>query len=237
MMWTGIIYLTIRKNRLLLLGTIIFLLFLLLSCGSVVKNLMGFKNPLVMSIKEVELKEKEYFNDSYFDVYFNKINDTSEIVSVISKSLEGAINVFDKEGNKLCIDTLINCSAIEFNHLQQQSKLTLNPCKSIPNSFTNDISTLDVLLDQTSSFDNKIFNKNEYDYIFVYYWSTFVSSQNRVSKDFEWFEKNVNKLNVNSTIIRVNCDLQERWGLLRGAELPIRFEQNSKGVMALTFGV
>lgn len=212
----------------------------LTSCTSLVRVLSGFKNPKVESINSIQNYFENIDDKTISDAFFNNAMDSTEIMNIVLKTFEGSINVYNKSGERICVNGQHSCSIYEFQDIEKQNFDDCNELK-LENSLSKEFLSLDdffskISLQNNETIDvlkNKLKNK---DYIYIYYWSKFISSKKNSENDFNFFKNRVKSISNNSFIIRVNCDLREDWNLEKEAELEIKMKKDTKGVVELVFG-
>ena len=212
-------------------------LFVLLSssCITIVKTVVGFKNPKVLTVNEIKSITKETFKTKAItDLYYKGVKDSTAIMDVIANSFNGDILVFDSKGKQKCLASQSTCSGIQLTELETKGSDLITDCEIesplkiqevLKNTFyINNDKTVD-----SSHFSNKA-------YTFVYYWSSFISSKKRMQEDFEYFESRLKKSKIAYNIIRINCDLNETWNLKKGKKIKLSFQKVDKRKYDLTFG-
>jgi hypothetical protein len=105
------------------------ILFLCYSCGTVVKTLLGFKNPKVEN--KVELSE--YFAKviSNEDTFFMKVDEIGNEVEIFTKfglGFSSDILLFSKDGKKYCYLGTEECGGVQMSKAFQEFNENYAPC-------------------------------------------------------------------------------------------------------------
>lgn len=210
------------------------------SCVSITKLATGLKSPKVLSIDEIRERTYHLFdNDSVIDLAFNSVKDSTEIIRIVSESFNGQVNVFDSDGKKICFNGKSSCSAYQFSEIEKNGTSAFVDCDST--DFSNsDFNKLNNLLLKTIDIKtNKSYSLvdfQEYSYIFIYYWSDFISNSKNTVDDYIFFQSKLELSDLNYTILRVNCDLRDDWGLKKDGILKLNFTKKENRKYELTYG-
>jgi len=192
------------------------------------KLITGFRNPKVVSISDIEeyLYETNLFEGEtyYLDVTKEKIfKDTSIYLEYID-NIKFAFNsdpiVFDSLGNRLLYNGDATCGGVrlgqlydslEYFYIKPESKK--EGVKSLK-EFSTRLQT-----SKGEKIDLNIFPKTKY-YI-VQPWNIFFQNKKRMKEDFQWYKNMQDSSKYEFYVIYVNTDMQENWGLKKGAKFKI----------------
>jgi hypothetical protein len=209
------------------------LLITLSSCGTAVKTLSGFKNPKVQNKSELANYFKEVMpNDKTYFLTVEKYGDSAAIYDSFFFGFTSEIKIFNKKGQEYCYNGTESCSGTQLSSAFTYFDKMYQPCTVETNdSFSKIVAKL------TDNFGNKIeieeFSNS--DYFIFQKWNTYSSSKKRLKQDFQWISNLKENATVKTTIIFVNGDLLEEWGLEKNGELPIKFKKIDKQ-FTLNFG-
>ncbi|MDD3723609.1 MAG: hypothetical protein PHW92_14190 [Lutibacter sp.] len=212
----------------------IILLFFLISCSysciHIYKTIIGFKNPTVYNNKElIKESEKIFGKDSIYDIYLSSIKDSTDIDNLLALSSNGNLNIYNKKNMRLCIPTN-SCIADQLPYIFSNSIDSIPLC-----NFQNDLKKVDYR-DLRNS--NKIYLSNivTSDYYILFYWSTFLNKYKTTREEFKFLLEELNKSEKKIQIIRVNCDLNDSWGLKKGEKLKLKFEKDTANYYNIKLG-
>lgn len=212
---------------------ILLLLVLLTSCGTVIKNLAGFKNPKVEDKKELNRYFSELVPNS--NTYFLKVNKTGneyEIFQAIGAGLTSEILIFSQSGEKYCYQGIEECSGIQMQSVFKNFNENYFPCKE--ESSLNLSTYLEKILDIDGN-SIKLENLPKTDFYIFQHWNKYSGTRKKLQQDVNWLLDLKKKSNLNVTMLFVNGDMLEEWGLEKNAELPIKFKKDGDK-FTMTFG-
>lgn len=198
-----------------------------------VKLIIGFKNPKVITIKDAEdyLAETQLYEGEtyYLDVTKEKIfKDTcvfSEYIDNIMFSFNSDLLVFDSLGHRLKYMSNASCGGIRLNQCYD----SLDYFYSIPDSAFKDFNSLDELCHRLQNHKSEKVTLDQFpksDYYIVHAWSIFRQNKKRMKEDFQWYKSMQDSSKYNFHILNINTDLQENWGLKKGAKLKLNKNNN-----------
>ena len=211
----------------------VFLFLVLISCGSAVKTLVGFKNPKVETKQSLlnylaEVKEKE---TTYF-LKADKIGDSTTVYNNFLFGFNADLFIFSKNGQKFCYQGTEECSGVQMSSAFKNLEENYAPCTN--DSVTTLTSFLEKLVDQNGKpLHYNTLPPAEY-YIFQS-WNKYSTPAKRLREDINWLYDLKKNSTIPIEIVLVNTDLLEEWGLEKNGELPIKFRKNGKTI-DLTFG-
>jgi len=206
---------------------------LLQSCMPIVKLVIGFKNPKVISIKDAEdyinktqLYEGETF---YLNVTKEKVfKDTcifSEYKDNIMFSFNAVFFLFDSLGQRLLYQSDASCGGTRL----QQCYDSLEYFFIKPDNAFTTINSLNELCNRLQNSKAKKVSIDQLpksDYYIVQTWSMFRQNKKRMKEDFQWYKTMQDSSKYNFHIININTDLQENWGLKKGAKFKLNKTNN-----------
>jgi hypothetical protein len=219
-----------NKGKLLIL----FVLFILSSCGTAVKTLAGFKNPKV---------EEKHYLTSYFasvfpseKTYFMKVNEAGnkkEILNNIALGMNTETLIFSSvSGQKYCYLGTEECGGIQMQNAFKNFDQNYSPCSE--NSNLN----LSSYLEKITDVNGKSLTKQQLpqcDYYLFQNWNKYSGSKKKLQEDINWLIDLKKKSNLNIVLIFVNGDMVEEWGLEKNGKLPLKFRKEGKK-FTVTFG-
>ncbi|UGS23759.1 hypothetical protein [Flavobacterium channae] len=212
---------------------IAFSLFSLISCGTAVKKLAGFKNPKVEDKKELANYFSEVLpNASTYFMKVNEIGNEKEIFNNIVSGLNTEILLFSNSGEKYCYLGTEECSGIQMQNAFKNFTGNYSPCKE-NNSFK-----LNDLLNKITDIKGNTITIDDLpkaDYYIFQNWNKYSGSKKKLKEDIDWLLGLKKNSNLNIEVIFVNSDMLEDWGLEEKGELPIKFKKEGKG-FTMTFG-
>lgn len=218
-----------------LFPALIIILFFFHCCVSVAKVIVGFENPRVLNLQEIEkIRSLTFAKDETIDLIYNEAIDSTEIIKIVTESFNGQINIFNKNGKRLCFNGKSSCSGYQLNQLNQFD-INIKECD------VNDYQNLTLILNRLTYYDKArngidISEFEDVDYIFIYFWSSFISSKKRIKEEFDIMKRALDDSKLKFKIIRINCDLRDDWNLEKGKSLKIFFKKSDKRQYELEFG-
>jgi len=219
----------------------ILLLFLLIvSCSSAFRIIAGFKNPKVETKSSInDYIENSLFNDEFENLYFNKLVDSTQISSVLLRSLSSEIIIFDSKGNRKCYNGNETCSAIALRQIETDFESTISDCGKFEDNYTYRFDNLESLLNELITAKNNKITLDQLpkkEYYIVYNWSMFSSSKKRNNEDYTWFKERIQKFDKDIYILKINCDLREDWGLKKNKKLKLKLKKQESKTYELILG-
>jgi hypothetical protein len=213
--------LTLFRN---LIAALIFLLLLIgtYSCKLALRT-VGLKNPKVETSGSIlRFLVRNDFDTA--NVYLLK-GDSATAMEKVYWGMEGSFLYFDNNGKQLAFKGETECPAITsasfFNDLQN----SFVPVDTLPNlqSILNEISNMDgdaVSFDEISGAD----------YYIVNYWQIFMGGRRNYGDDERMLSQRFDTLqNINVSILRINADLQNSWGLKEGKKAKLKLRKEERG--------
>ncbi|HTO35486.1 MAG TPA: hypothetical protein VLZ72_04565 [Flavobacterium sp.] len=219
----------IRLKNIALLSVLL----LMLSCGTAIKTIAGFKNP------KVETKENvsQFLSDVNSDekTYFLGINKPGDSISIYKNFLFGFnsdMYLYSKSGEKYCYKGTEECSGVQLQSAFKEFEENYLPCTD--DDSENLLTFLEQIVDSKGN-PVEISSLPPADYYIFETWNKYSGSQKKLKEDLDWLLGLKNNSNHHIEIILINTDLLEEWGLEKNGELPIKFKKEGKS-MRLTFG-
>ena len=193
------------------------------SCGSIVKNLAGFKNPKVESKEELS----EYFatvlpTETTFFMKVNEVGNEKEIFSKFGLGLSSDILLFSSEGEKYCYLGTEECGGIQMANAFQNFSQNYAPCVD------DEDMNLSRYLENITDLNGNAVSRAQFfeaDYYIFQHWNKYSGSTKRLKEDVNWLLDLKKNSDLNVVIVFVNSDLLEDWGLEKNKELPVKFKK------------
>lgn len=222
-----------RLSRILFIGFFISL-FIITSCVTVVRKAIGFKNPKVESKESVMAYLNE--SDPTQRTYFMKIDKVKDSVSIYKNFIFGFnsdILLFNGQtGEKYCYQGSEECSGVQLTSAFQEFETNYSPCPSDSQiNFKNFLSKLEN--EKGEPVELSSLPKSDY-YIFQT-WNKYRQSQKYFEEDLEWLLNLKKDSNLSVSILFLNTDLLDDWGLKKGKEFPIKLKKKGKS-LRMTIG-
>ncbi len=218
----------------------IFLILLIVSCTSDLRVIGGFKNPKAETKSSInDYIKNSLFNDEFENLYFKKLVDSTQISSVLLRSLSSEIIIFDNKGNRKCYSGNETCSAIALQQIETDFESNISDCDFFEDNYTYRFDNIALLLNEliTTEGENITLDKlPKNDYYIIYNWSIFSSSKKRNNEDYTWFKEKVEKFNKDIHIIKINCDLREDWGLKKNKKMKFKLKKQENKTYELILG-
>ena len=208
----------------------------LVSCGPLMKSLVGMKNPRVQTKTQVNTYFKDVLpkEDTYF-LTVNKVGDSAMIYRNLFLGFDSDMKLFDQKGVRYCYQGTEECSGIQMTKAFASFETSYKPCQY---DDTEHAETLDDYLNLMVDVNGKRITRAdlpEANYYIVQNWNTYTSSKKHFKEDVQW----LNTLRAGSTtsiaVLFINGDLLVDWGLVEGKELKIKFRKSKKGY-TLSYG-
>jgi len=211
----------------------IVLIVMLSSCGTVVKTLAGFKNPKVEEKKELST----YFatvlpNEPTYFMNVKEKGNQEEILNNILLGMNVELLLFKSTGEKYCYLGTEECGGIQMQNAFKNFDQNYAPCKDYNGLSMN--TYLSMICDlRGKSFEKEALPKADF-YIFQN-WNKYSGSKKKLQEDVNWLLDLKKNSELNVSIIFVNGDMLEEWGLEKNGELPLKFKKEN-GSFTMTFG-
>lgn len=216
------------KKGILLLITLAFV-----SCGTVVKNLAGFKNPKVENKQELNNYFKEVLPNT--PTYFMKVDEVGnerEIINNIVLGMNAELLLFSASGEKYCYQGTEECGGIQMQSAFNNFNTNYSPCKD-KNSLQ-----MATYLKKIVDINDKTITKVQLpkaDFYIFQNWNKYSGSKKKLKEDVNWLLDLKKKSDLNVALIFVNGDMLEEWGLEKNGKLPLKFKKEGKE-FNMTFG-
>lgn len=207
----------------------------LTSCGTLVKNISGFKNPKVENklalnsyFKEVMPNEKTYF------LSVEKIRDSAAIYENFLFAFSSEMKIFSNSGQKYCYNGISECSGSQMISAFGEFDKTFVPC--VENSNEDLKNLIAKLVDKEGKRIN-FSDLPESDYYIFQFWDKYSNSRKRLKNDSKWISNLKQNTKLDVSLIFINGDLIDDWGLKKNGVLKTKFRKNDKGLsFDITFG-
>ena len=205
------------------------------SCGSIMKGLSGFKDPIVQNVSE----SSKYFeaivpNEKTYFLSVEKVGDSASIFDSFFTGFSSDMKIFSKNGQKYCYNGTEECSGVQMSSAFSNFTEKYQPCTTETNE------NLETMLGKLMDKDGKKVQINDFpdsDYYIFQNWDTYSSSKKNLKQDIAWLTSLRNNATINAKVIFVNGDLLEEWGLKKNEKLKTKFKKNGKGLdFTIKFG-
>ncbi|TAE66042.1 MAG: hypothetical protein EAZ85_16135 [Bacteroidetes bacterium] len=95
--------------------------------------------------------------------------------------------------------------------------------------------SLEKILNESYDLNEKTINKSELtatDFYVVAYWQKFFGGKKGYQESVVWMEEEIKKNNsqYTFTFIKINADLQEKWGLVAGKKAKLKLKQKNNTI-------
>jgi len=200
--------------------TLLFLLVLgLFSCKTLLLKQM-MRTPVVEtvgSIEDFQLRHGFSTRNSFI-----LAGDTARAIEHLFLGLNEGYQVYDSAGRQLCYRGSASCSGQEFRQLLRFGRDSFTVCEDgvllhdlVANTYN--------LRDAPGSMDEV----DKAQYYLVVYWQKFLGSRKGYVDRVQWMEEEIEQSSQKHkvTLIKINTDLQARWGLRQGGRARLRFEK------------
>lgn len=214
-------------------GILLLITLTIISCGTVVKNLAGFKNPQVENKQELSFYFSEVLPDE--PTYFMKVDSIGnqmEILNNIVLGMNAELLLFSASGEKYCYLGTEECGGIQMQEAFKNCKENYLPCEE------ENALTLDSYLEKLTDIKGKKLHKADLikaDFYIFQNWNTYSGSKKKLKEDINWLLDLKKNSDLNVALIFVNGDMLEEWGLEKNGELPLKFKKEGKQ-FTMTFG-
>lgn len=218
-----------QKGNLLVLA----FLFALTSCGSAIKTLTGFKNPKVENKENLSHYFKEIMpNEKTLFLTVEKVGDSASIYDSFFFGFSSEMKIFSKSGQKYCYNGTEECSGTQMTSAFANFNKKYKPC--VEKTDENLSTFLEKFTDEKG---NKIKAEDLPDtsYYIFRNWTKYSGSKKRFKEDADWILNLRKNSNIGSTIIFINGDLLEEWGLKENGELKTKFKKEGRNI-SINFG-
>jgi hypothetical protein len=214
---------------------LLFSLVTLTSCGSIVKGLSGFKNPRVENKEQLSKYFDEVMpNESTYFLTVEKVGDSAAIFDSFFFGFSSEMKIFSKSGQKYCYYGTSECSGAQMTSAFGEFEKTFMPCEE------NSDETLQSLISKLVDKEGKqllLTDLPDSDYYIFQNWDKYSGSKKKLKEDAKWISNLKQNSKLNTTIIFINGDLVEDWGLEKNGKLKTKFRKEGKGLsFDITFG-
>jgi len=203
-----------------------FVFVFLTSCISISKIIIGFKNPKVITVEELENIRNQIFDDNINDYYYKKgAKDSIFFNKILSLSFNGSLNIYNKNGEKIyfknttCINDEIKIITENLDFLQINSNKVFKDVKDLINLDTQE--------------QIKTFGSDDFEYYVIYYWSSYMSKRKSIQNEFNLLNNTFDHNHYK--IIRINCDFLNIWRLKKNKKIKLKFKKENDGYYNVSF--
>ena len=203
------------------------------SCMSFYRTMSGLKHPRVETKQRINaFITNSQLNDDKLNFYFSDSIPQKYIKRIANNIFDGQLTLFGKNGERKCYVKNETCVAEQLEVLSNSFEESVDKCKSTIDTvnfyqFNNLQSLLSKIISPKSKQLN-IYDLPKSDYYLVYYWSIFGATKNGIEADYLWMKEWVNKMDKKITIIKINCDLRNDWGLKEGKKMKMLINKIGK---------
>jgi hypothetical protein len=212
----------------------------LTSCATIMRNILGLKNPKVLDKEEVIAELNSTFSKDttarVVDYRFIKMSDTMDQARLILSSIVKRRLLFNSEGKRWCYTgTKETCGGTIFYNIVKDNYKVLTLCHD--SFFKKDTSVelfkINKLEDiiknlQFISTSKTLPKSNLYA---IYNWSQFCERKKKKRKEFDEFVSEIRQIDSNFCILRINSDFTSDYYEKKRTKLKLKKEGSS---MSLT---
>lgn len=195
------------------------------SCSLVIRKIIGLHDPVVETPETIAQFVKDC-GCSYSHNYLLKSrSDSASILKSLFCCGEGKILLFDNAGNRYCYvnDDSVSCAGNLYKMAFATLDTNFAPC-------ADDSVKLSCYLEKLDPFmGTHELSFTDSSYFLVYYWSKFLGGKRKYKDEVTWLTEMQLSSPYNITILAVNTDLQESWGLQAGKKLRMKLKVNYRG--------
>jgi hypothetical protein len=199
------------------------------------KGLSGFKNPKVENKEQLSIYFEEVVpNQTTYFLAVEKVGDSAAIFDRFFYGFSTEMKIFSKSGQKYCYNGTSECSGAQMTSAFGEFETTFLPCEE------NSDETLQNLLSKLVDKEGKpllLTDLPDSDYYIFQNWDKYSGSKKKLKEDAKWISNLKLNSNLNASIVFINGDLVEDWGLEKNEKLKTKFRKNGKGLsFDITFG-
>lgn len=212
----------------------------LTSCATIMRNIIGLKNPKVLDKEEVIVELNSTFSKDttgrVVDYRFVKMTDSMDQARLILSSIAKRQLLFNSEGKRWCYTgPKETCGGAVFFNIVKDGYKVLDLCHD---SFFKKDTSVDLfhitkLEDVTKnlqfiSSSQSIPKANLYA---IYHWSQFCERKKKKRKEFDAFVSEIRQIDSNFCILRINSDFTSDYYEKKRTKFKLKIE---KGTGTLT---
>lgn len=195
------------------------------SCKTILINKV-LKDPVVetfSTIKVFQLKNN-YSTENSFIIK----GDTASAFEKLFLGMTVGYYVFDKNGDQVCYNGAETCHGSQFRRLLENQTDSFRLCD------TKKVN-LESVLKQTYDLDGNEVTLGEIeqaDYYVVIYWQKFLGGKKGYREAVTWMEEEISKTKSGKkfSVIKINTDLQDTWGLIAGRKAKLVWKKNGSSM-------
>lgn len=210
-------------HRLLKLSLILLFFFSFTSCSLVIRKIAGLHDPVVETPESIVQFVNESGCSHSHNYLLKSKSDSASIFSNLFMCGEGRILLFDNAGNRYCYakDDSVSCPGNLFQMAFASLDTNFAPCINDSLTLSGYLEKLEPILATSElSFADST-------YYLIYYWSKFLGGKRKFKEEVMWLRGMQQSSPYNITILAVNTDLQESWGLQPGRKLKMKLKVNA----------
>jgi hypothetical protein len=149
--------------------------------------------------------------------------DTSNAVQKLFLGMTVGYFIFDKDGNQICYNGSETCHGSQFKQLINGRLDSFMSCENAG------VHLSDVLA-ETYNLDEKPVDRSHFpvsEYYVVSYWQKFLGGKKGYEDAVSWMEEEIRNSPSGSrfTFIKINTDLQDKWGFVAGKKAKLRWKR------------
>lgn len=208
----------------------------LVSCGPVIKTLVGLKNPEVQSKPKVNRFFKDVLpqEETYF-LTVEKVGDSAAIYRNLLLGFSSEIQLFNSEGVRYCYQGTEECSGVQMTQAFAAFEQNYKPCQYDDAEHALTLNNfLHLMMDSSGRPVTKA-TLPIANYYIIQNWTTYSGSKKRFREDVQWLNALRTEAATKIAVLFVNGDLLVDWGLIEGEKLKIKFRKSKKGY-TLSYG-
>lgn len=153
--------------------------------------------------------------------------DTTNIGEKLFLGFTVGYYIFDAEGKHICYNGSATCGGVQFRQLLEGKIDSFKLCDK------SEINLQKILTETYDLNENNVSLSNfpKSDYYVVSYWQKFMNGKKGYEESTNWMEEEIknNKSNLKFTFIKINTDLQEKWGLESGKKAKLKWNKTKNG--------
>ncbi len=189
------------------------------SCSLIFKKVVGIRDAKVESTASINEFLEDVNSQHKYSYLIDIPKDSTEVYDNLLKTMEYNGGFFvDGTGNKYCYTGIEKCKGIQISKSFNDFEKNYEVCDSFNfDSFAEKLIPLNPAVSITE-LNTK--------YYYIVYWAKYYGKH--FEEDFKWFERLAKTSDQDISVILVNTDLQEDWGLKQGSSMDMSFKISGK---------
>ncbi len=208
----------------ILLGLLV--LFAFTSCQKILVRTLLIKTPRVETTASIKAFQERHNFSTNNTLIIDA--DSTDIQSKLFRGLTTGYMFFDKNGNLMKYKGTETCSGTQLGDFLDNDSLHYELA-------ANDSLTFQKILAETYDLNGNSVSMTELepaDYYLVAYWAKFLGKKRGYKDKVGWAEAEILKNNNSSkdkiAFIKINTDMQEKWGMKKGKKAKMKLKLNKK---------